>query len=136
MIVVSAPGPATIGIAIGTTPIRSLFCASLASAAVWCIALVLECSIASPSSRTIRPPAASNAQIVMPKALSSNSPVQVITRKMTSTANAQVMAVRLRSAAVLSAVRLANMARFPIGFVIAIIEMANFASSAFVIGRS
>ena len=83
-----------------------------------------------PMSAIITPPAVSKEAISIPNARSRRSPDQVTTIRIIVIATPAVNAVFFFSEGVLSPVRLANMARFPMGFVIASIAMVNVISWA------
>src|SRR5689334_22100412 len=109
------PGPESIGIAMGVSEMSSLVAASALSAMVM---RPLPVTIAQAVLATIRPPAIFNTGKEMPKKISTKRPKKRNTTKIAMTYAAVLMAVRRRSAAVISAVREKNRGTPPNGLTI------------------
>ncbi len=116
--VVSTPGPATMGIAIGTTAMEGLDWASSFSSGVWATRLVWPRSIERPMRAMITPPAICRPAIRTPIAGRRKSPIQTAATMTAATARAARRAVARASAGGASAVRPAKIARLPTGLVI------------------
>ena len=91
-----APGPASMGIPIGTMPASSLVAASSVSGTTSCVADLFASSMSSPISSRITPPAISKAGNVMPKIRKMYCPAAANADKMTNAVKDALRAVRTR----------------------------------------